>query len=72
MERNKRKMFRSIRLKNFFKISSEEKRLSWREWIIRSVCLLVRITIRGIRNLVSSLSSIEGSTIRGREGVEYR
>lgn len=32
------------------------------------MCLLA--TIRGIRNLVSSLSSIEGSTIRGREGID--
>lgn len=32
------------------------------------MCLLA--TIPGIRNLVSSLSSIEGSTIRGREGVD--
>lgn len=34
------------------------------------VSISIRVTIRGIRNLVSSLRSIEGSTIRGREGVE--
>lgn len=34
------------------------------------VSISIRVTIRGIRNLVSSLASIEGSTIRGREGVE--
>ena len=32
------------------------------------MCLLVRVTIRGIRNLVSSLPSIE-ATIRGHEGA---
>lgn len=40
-----------------------------RERIIWPVCLLVRVTIRGIRNLVSSLPSIE-ATIRGREGAD--
>lgn len=76
MERNKRRTFRSI-WKFFSKFWGERKAkesvefLSLepsREWIIWSVCLLA--TIRGIRNLVSSLSSIEGSTIRGREGVD--
>lgn len=65
-------------MKIFFKILSREESEGKRrvplalepsrEWIIWSVCLLA--TIRGIRNLVSSLSSIEGSTIRGREGVD--
>ena len=65
-------------MKIFFKILSREESEGKRrvplalepsrEWIIWSMCLLA--TIRGIRNLVSSLSSIEGSTIRGREGVD--
>lgn len=39
------------------------------ERIIWPVCLLVRVTIRGIRNLVSSLPSIE-ATIRGHEDAD--